>query len=50
LHQISSGDSLGRAVAAGIIWAAATVQRPASVPPPWSQVAGRVLALPPDQR
>jgi sulfofructose kinase len=50
LHQISSGDPLGRAVAAGIIWAAATVQEPASIPPPWSQVTGRVLALPPDQR
>jgi len=50
LHQISSGEPLGRAVAAGIIWAAATVQEPASIPPPWPQVAGRVLALPPDQR
>jgi sugar/nucleoside kinase (ribokinase family) len=50
LHQISSGDSLVRAVGAGIIWAAATVQRPASIPPPWSQVAGRALTLPPRQR
>jgi len=50
LYRISSGDPLGRAVSAAIIWAAATVQGFASIPPPWSLVAGRVLALPPDQR
>jgi len=49
LHGISSGDPLGHAVAAAIIWAAATVQGFASIPPPWSQVAGKVLALPADQ-
>lgn len=50
LHRISSGDPVSRAVAAGIIWAAATVQEPTSIPPAWSRVAGRVLALPPDRR
>jgi ribokinase len=50
LHQISSGAPVRRAVAAGIIWATATVQEPASIPPPWPQIANRVLALPPDQR
>jgi sugar/nucleoside kinase (ribokinase family) len=50
LHRILSGDPLSRAVAAGIIWAAATVQEPASIPPPWPRVASRVLALRPDQR
>jgi ribokinase len=49
LHQISSGHTLGRAVAAGITWATATVREPASIPPPWPQVAGRMLALRPDQ-
>jgi len=48
LHQISSGDSLSRAVAAGVIWAAATVQEPASTPPRWSQIAHSVQALPLD--
>lgn len=50
LHQISSGEPVRRAVAAGIIWAAATVQEPASIPPPWPQIAGRAAAVPPDQR
>ncbi len=49
LYRISSGDSRSRAVAAGIIWAAAAVQEPASIPPPWSRVAGTMLSLPPDR-
>jgi ribokinase len=38
LHQIAAGASVDHAASAGIAWAAATVQAPASIPPPWHTV------------
>src|SRR5262249_29308871 len=38
LRQIADGEPLSEAAAAGIAWASATVQSPASIPPPWSVV------------
>jgi sugar/nucleoside kinase (ribokinase family) len=38
LRQIAGGGTLGEAAAMGIVWASATVQSPASIPPPWQVV------------
>jgi len=38
LRQIAVGGTHGQAAAAGIAWASATVQSPASIPPPWHVV------------
>jgi sugar/nucleoside kinase (ribokinase family) len=38
LRQIADGGTLGEAAATGIAWASATVQSPASIPPPWQVV------------
>jgi ribokinase len=38
LYQVAAGASVDHAAAAGIAWAAATVQSPASIPPPWQAV------------
>jgi sugar/nucleoside kinase (ribokinase family) len=46
LYQIADGASVGLAVSAGTAWAAATVQSPASIPPPWQVVRDRIRDLP----
>jgi ribokinase len=38
LYQVAVGASVDHAASAGIAWAAATVQSPASIPPPWQAV------------
>lgn len=38
LYQVAVGASVDHAASAGIVWAAATVQSPASIPPPWQAV------------
>ncbi|HXZ73198.1 MAG TPA: carbohydrate kinase family protein [Streptosporangiaceae bacterium] len=38
LRQIAGGGTIGEAAAAGIAWASAAVQSPASIPPPWGLV------------
>lgn len=38
LYQVAAGASVDHAASAGITWAAATVQSPASIPPPWQAV------------
>jgi hypothetical protein len=38
LYQVAAGASVDHAASAGIAWAAATVQSPASIPPPWQAV------------
>lgn len=42
LHQVAAGASVDHAASAGIAWAAATVQSPASIPPPWSAVGDSI--------
>jgi sugar/nucleoside kinase (ribokinase family) len=42
LYKVVAGASEGHAVGAGIAWAAATVQSPASIPPPWQVVRDSV--------
>jgi sugar/nucleoside kinase (ribokinase family) len=46
LYRIAAGISVDHAVSAGIAWAAATVQSPASIPPPWQVVRDSVRDLP----
>jgi ribokinase len=46
LYQIAAEASLDHAVSAGIAWAAATVQVPASIPPAWRDVHDRIRDLP----
>jgi ribokinase len=38
LRQVAGGGTLEEAAAAGIAWASAAVQSPASIPPPWQVV------------
>jgi sugar/nucleoside kinase (ribokinase family) len=47
LHQIAAGASVDHAASAGIAWAAATVQSPASIPPPWQTVRDSIRDLRP---
>jgi sugar/nucleoside kinase (ribokinase family) len=47
LYQIAAGASVNHAASAGIAWAAATVQSPASIPPPWQDVRGSIRDLRP---
>jgi hypothetical protein len=44
LRQIADGGTLEEAAAAGITWASAAVQSPASIPPPW-QVCTAAAAM-----
>jgi ribokinase len=46
LYEIAVGASVAHAVSAGSAWAAATVQSPASVPPPWQVVRDGIRDLP----
>jgi hypothetical protein len=41
------GASVDHAASAGIAWAAAAVQSPASIPPPWQAVHGSICDLRP---
>jgi ribokinase len=50
LRQIAVGGTHGEAAAAGIAWASATVQSPASIPPPWHVVDDSVRDLLPKRR
>ena len=47
LYQIAAGASVDHAASAGIAWAAATVQSPASIPPPWQAVRDSIRDLRP---
>jgi ribokinase len=47
LHQIAMGAAIDHAASAGIAWGAATVQSPASIPPPWQTVCGSIRDLRP---
>jgi ribokinase len=42
LYQVAAGASVDHAIAAGIAWAAASVQSAASIPPPWQDVQGSI--------
>jgi sugar/nucleoside kinase (ribokinase family) len=46
LYQIAVGASVGHATSAGVAWAAATVQSPASIPPTWLVVRDSIWDLP----
>jgi ribokinase len=46
LYQVAAGASADQAVSAGIAWATATVQSPASIPPPWRVVRDCTRDLP----
>jgi sugar/nucleoside kinase (ribokinase family) len=46
LYKIAVGASVGQATSAGVAWAAATVQSPASIPPTWLIVRDRIRDLP----
>jgi ribokinase len=50
LRQIAAGGTHGEAAAAGIAWASATVQSPASIPPPWHAVDDSARDLRPKRR
>ena len=47
LYQVAVGASVDHAASAGIAWAAATVQSPASIPPPWQAVRDDIRDLRP---
>ena len=46
LYQVAVGASMDHAASAGIAWAAATVQSPASIPPAWETVLNDIRDLP----
>jgi sugar/nucleoside kinase (ribokinase family) len=50
LQQIATGGTVGQAAVAGIAWATAAVQAPASIPPPWQDVSNSLRAGPPKRR
>ncbi len=45
LRQVAAGGTLSEAATTGIAWASATVQSPASIPPPWRVVRDSVRDL-----
>ncbi len=45
LRQLADGGTLSEATTAGIAWASAAVQSPASIPPPWDMVRDGVRDL-----
>jgi ribokinase len=50
LRQIAAGGTNRQAAAVGIAWASATVQSPASIPPPWHIVEDSIRDLLPKRR
>jgi sugar/nucleoside kinase (ribokinase family) len=46
LCQVAADANVDHAVSVGIAWAAAAVQSPASIPPPWPVVRDRIQDLP----